>query len=496
MLLVTGNRERFLCYFALFSILFLIYSVRQIKFGSVLNDRWNDCNCSGENLCYPGLDILGQRSFGKAFDCSLLSYVKKYRLTDDEASVTSNDYENLNDDWIPIFVTAVSSNHFGELRKMAKNIMKVFGNYTLIVYDIGLADEFILEMKSWCNLEYRPFNFSLYPFHVRNLSNYAFKMAIVETIQEVKSFFFIDTSGRFIKPMQAKVLDHVKRKTIPPLSIFTRTWHSIYASTNPGMFKYLPLPPLLSQLHEYQAVLFVSDSPYTRKALKWFTLCALTPGCIQPSGSQRHCSRPDKRTRVLNRYMGCHRYDQSFWNTFSVTQLFDPVDPWAKTIFRLKEWPVNLNGEFVRQIENRRLWHWKMFEDDFHICPNSTINCHGGAGYGQLDILVNNAGVSHQTGADPDSAENMDFVYSVNLRSPGGIQTEFLTRHGMSEGTGKGLEEMFARKVIALKRFGTLRELANMVLFVASDEATYITGANMIVDGGVLAGTPTDNYLE
>jgi len=37
---------------------------------------------------------------------------------------------------------------------------------------------------------------------------------------------------------------------------------------------------------------------------------------------------------------------------------------------------------------------------------------------------------------------------------------------------------------IPLGRLGTLRDVANAVLFLASAEASYITGTTIIVDGG------------
>ena len=36
-------------------------------------------------------------------------------------------------------------------------------------------------------------------------------------------------------------------------------------------------------------------------------------------------------------------------------------------------------------------------------------------------------------------------------------------------------------------RLGFLRNVANAVLFIASDEATFITGENLMVDGGWMA---------
>lgn len=40
-----------------------------------------------------------------------------------------------------------------------------------------------------------------------------------------------------------------------------------------------------------------------------------------------------------------------------------------------------------------------------------------------------------------------------------------------------------------LKRFGTVAEVAQMVVYLASDEAGYTTGAEFVLDGGLLAGS-------
>ena len=51
----------------------------------------------------------------------------------------------------------------------------------------------------------------------------------------------------------------------------------------------------------------------------------------------------------------------------------------------------------------------------------------------------------------------------------------------------KVLEKQFIKnyeKKVPLKRLGDTEEAANVVTFVASDDSSYITGSNILVDGG------------
>ena len=67
---------------------------------------------------------------------------------------------------------------------------------------------------------------------------------------------------------------------------------------------------------------------------------------------------------------------------------------------------------------------------------------------------------------------------TVNGVEPGNILTEGLT-NGRSKHYIDAMEYS-----IPLGRLGTLRDVANAVLFLASAEASYITGTTIIVDGG------------
>ncbi|MBS3651073.1 SDR family oxidoreductase [Pseudaminobacter sp. 19-2017] len=69
---------------------------------------------------------------------------------------------------------------------------------------------------------------------------------------------------------------------------------------------------------------------------------------------------------------------------------------------------------------------------------------------------------------------------TVNGVEPGNIMTEAIQLHRGPEFI-KGMEES-----IPLGRLGTPRDVANAFLFLASDDAAYITGTTIVVDGGQL----------
>ncbi|KAI6174526.1 hypothetical protein M3Y97_01000400 [Aphelenchoides bicaudatus] len=80
----------------------------------------------------------------------------------------------------------------------------------------------------------------------------------------------------------------------------------------------------------------------------------------------------------------------------------------------------------------------------------------------------------------------------INTVSPGATDTNFATRHNSNEEALKAFYQYFVDNVIPMHRFGSSREVANVIEFLASDKASYVTGSNYVVDGGVLAGPPSD----
>jgi NAD(P)-dependent dehydrogenase (short-subunit alcohol dehydrogenase family) len=71
----------------------------------------------------------------------------------------------------------------------------------------------------------------------------------------------------------------------------------------------------------------------------------------------------------------------------------------------------------------------------------------------------------------------------VNAVSPGSIDTPGLNALLASSDAGQQRAKMIAASV-PLGRFGTPEEIAKAVVFLASDDSSYITGTELFVDGG------------
>lgn len=81
------------------------------------------------------------------------------------------------------------------------------------------------------------------------------------------------------------------------------------------------------------------------------------------------------------------------------------------------------------------------------------------------------------------TTELRDRRIRVNVVSPGPIETPGLQDMIAAPGGEEFLVK--AKDAIPLGRLGTAGEIANAVVFLASDEASFITGIELFVDGGI-----------
>lgn len=102
------------------------------------------------------------------------------------------------------------------------------------------------------------------------------------------------------------------------------------------------------------------------------------------------------------------------------------------------------------------------------------------------NAAVAGAHAYHATkGAVRNMSKNAAITYvgdgiRVNSLHPGFIDTP------LTQAQDPGIND-FVVSVTPMKRAGTPREIANGALFLASDESSFMTGAELVIDGGYLA---------
>ena len=72
----------------------------------------------------------------------------------------------------------------------------------------------------------------------------------------------------------------------------------------------------------------------------------------------------------------------------------------------------------------------------------------------------------------------------MNCVCPGSIYTPATERHIKFEGADREAFLKSAAEGSFLKRLGKPEEVAYAALFLASDEASFVTGEHLVVDGG------------
>jgi NAD(P)-dependent dehydrogenase (short-subunit alcohol dehydrogenase family) len=150
----------------------------------------------------------------------------------------------------------------------------------------------------------------------------------------------------------------------------------------------------------------------------------------------------------------------------------EPEDPPGKRWANFRG--ANLDSNFF--VSAHALPHLKIKEGSAIVNISSTSDFHGNWGlYGVAKVAVEGMTRSFASEAAP-------FGIRVNCVSPGWIETSpEETAAAMGSGDGG-----WALPPSLFNRMGTTEEIANTVAFLASSEASFITGQTIIVDGGLM----------
>jgi NAD(P)-dependent dehydrogenase (short-subunit alcohol dehydrogenase family) len=72
----------------------------------------------------------------------------------------------------------------------------------------------------------------------------------------------------------------------------------------------------------------------------------------------------------------------------------------------------------------------------------------------------------------------------VNIVSPGPTKTEVMTKMGLDDSAVKQIQEHLVES-IPLKKMGTAEDVAKMVVYLSDEAASFVTGSDIVIDGGI-----------
>ena len=149
-------------------------------------------------------------------------------------------------------------------------------------------------------------------------------------------------------------------------------------------------------------------------------------------------------------------------------------EEWDRTI------DINLKGYFLCAQAAAK----EMVKQKSGVIVNIASVAMGQQGVGMPNIVhycASKGGIVGMTEAL--AVELAPFNIRVNAISPGAIETPMVD---LLKTDPKTMEGVLAR--VPLHRMGKPEEVSNLVLFLVSDDSSYMTGSTVVIDGGWLAG--------
>jgi NAD(P)-dependent dehydrogenase (short-subunit alcohol dehydrogenase family) len=161
---------------------------------------------------------------------------------------------------------------------------------------------------------------------------------------------------------------------------------------------------------------------------------------------------------------------------------FGPLEQITK-----EDWDFNLRHELdVVFLPVKHAWrHLKLSSHPAVVLVGSTAGITGSMSNARVAHTVTKGGVVAMT--KQLAAEGAPYGIRVNCVSPGMIATP--ATRGDLLADDHPMRDI--ARAIPLGRIGQAEEVARCARFLASDEASYVTGANLVVDGGWSAVLPS-----
>lgn len=155
---------------------------------------------------------------------------------------------------------------------------------------------------------------------------------------------------------------------------------------------------------------------------------------------------------------------------------FRPLDQWDAQAYD-RSFGINLKGPFF--LMQALL---PVLANPASVVFNTSVNAHIGMPNSSV-YAATKAGLLSL--AKTLSGELIGRGIRVNAVSPGPVATPLHQKFGLNEADQKAMASSILAQ-IPVGRFGNAAEIAKAVVFLASDEAAYTVGAELIIDGGMI----------
>jgi len=152
-----------------------------------------------------------------------------------------------------------------------------------------------------------------------------------------------------------------------------------------------------------------------------------------------------------------------------------PLEQWDEAAYD-RSFAINLKGPFF--LIQALL---PLFANPASIVLNGSVNAHIGMANSSV-YAATKAGLISLVRTL--SGELLSRGIRVNAVSPGPIATPLYDKFGLPEADLKAVAASIKSQVPAA-RFGTPAEIANAVVFLASDESAFTVGGELLIDGGM-----------
>lgn len=195
---------------------------------------------------------------------------------------------------------------------------------------------------------------------------------------------------------------------------------------------------------------------------------------LEATGIACHVANADQREQLINKTIEKYGQIDILINNAGTNPYFGPIDQMPTEVYQ-KTMDINLNAPM--ELSKLAYPHMQKQGGGSVIHISSIEGLHASAGFAAYNLSKAGVVMLAQNQAAEWGKDNI----RVNVICPGLVKTKLSQMLWQDE---RNLQKF--EKNVPLKRMATPDEMAGLAVFLASDASSYMTGAVLVNDGGIL----------